>query len=89
MQLHKNRRAVRRDKRGTVLIFAIGSLAVISIVAVSYVSIVRIERNSSTAATSQNNQGESVDVVINRIRDVLAADLFGNKVVTTAVPKQL
>ena len=79
----------RRDKRGTVLIFAIGALAVISVIAVSYVSVVRIERNSAAAVLNQNNRDQSVDIVVDKIREVIAADLFGNKVVTPSTPKRI
>jgi len=86
---YTQRQPKRHEKRGTVLIFAIGSLAVISIIALSYVSVVRIERSSSAAVTRQSNRGDSVDIIVNEIKAILTADLFGNKIVTTATPSSI
>lgn len=75
------------SRRGSILIFAIGVLAIISIAAVSYVTVVRIDRGSSAAVARQVNYQQQVNTVLDHIRAVLAADLFGNKVVTRSVPR--
>lgn len=76
-----------RGRRGTVLLFALGVLAIISVAALSYVTFVRVDRNSSAAVAKTVLYERQVGRVIAHHQDVLAADLFGNKLVTPAVPR--
>lgn len=76
-----------RGKRGSVIVLALAVLAILAIAAVSYVSIVRIDRESSAAAQREADFEQQVDAVVSHIQGLLVADLFGNKVVTTATPR--
>lgn len=75
-------------RRGTVILFAVAVLAIVSLSALSYVTIVRLDRQSSDAVARVVNYDQQVDAVLDRIRALVAADLFGNKIVTTDVPAQ-
>ncbi|MFG0293989.1 MAG: hypothetical protein ACF8MJ_12665 [Phycisphaerales bacterium JB050] len=75
------------QRRGTILILAIAVLAVLSLIAVSYVTVVRIDRDSSDAVAVSRDYDQQVGTVIRHMQSLIAADLFGNKVVTTAVPR--
>jgi hypothetical protein len=74
-------------RRGTVLILAIAVLAILALLAVSYVTVVRIDRDSSDAVAVSRDFDQQVGTVVNRIQTLLTADLFGNKIVTNAVPR--
>ena len=78
-----------RRRRGTVLLFALGVLAVISVAAVSYVTFVRVDRNSSSAAARTVGYDRQVNRMVGEIGTAIAADLWGNKVVTPDVPKDI
>ncbi|MBL8745169.1 MAG: hypothetical protein JNK58_02305 [Phycisphaerae bacterium] len=75
------RRARRSGRRGTVLILALGVLAILSIAALSYVTVVRLERSNVAVAVRGGNYNAQSDQVVDHILDLLAADLFGNKIV--------
>jgi len=79
-------RASRADRRGTILILALGVVGIISVAAVSYVTIVRLDRRSATITARTNAVRGQVDIVAGHIGDLLAADLFENKIVTPDVP---
>lgn len=92
MKLIKNIKAVSRmastrRERGTILILAIAVLAVLSLLAVSYVTVVRIDRDSSDAVAVSRDFDQQVNTVIRHMQSLLAADMFGNKVVTNSVPR--
>src|SRR5690606_178456 len=70
-----------RQRRGTILILAIAVLAVLSLIAVSYVTVVRIDRDSSDAVAVSRDYDQQVGTVIRHMQSLIAADLFGNKVV--------
>lgn len=76
-----------RHRRGSVIVLALAVLAILAIAAVSYVSVVRIDRESSAAAQREADFEQQVDAVVSHIQSVLTADLFGNKIVTTATPR--
>lgn len=78
-----------KRRRGTVLLFALGVLAVISVAAVSYVTFVRVDRNSSSAAARTVGYDRQVNRMVGEIGTAIAADLWGNKVVTPDVPKDV
>lgn len=78
------RRGSRR--RGTVLILALGVLAILSIAALSYVTVVRLDRAGVAAATQRGSHRAQADTVVQHLRDIITADLFGNKIVTADVP---
>jgi len=80
---------VRRFRRGTVLLFALGVLAVISIAALSYVTLVRVDRQASSAVAKTVGYARQESTVIDTMGELIAADLFGNKIVTTDVPQSL
>lgn len=69
----------RNQQRGTVILLALAVLAVLSLVGVTYITIVRVDRDSAVATTKQQDFDRQVAVVIGRMRDILTADLFGNK----------
>lgn len=77
-------RSARR--RGTIIVLALGVLAILAVAAVSYVAIVRGDRESAAAAQRDINVQQQVNAVANEIRNLLTADLFGNKIVTRDVP---
>jgi len=79
-------RARPASRRGTIIVLALGVLAVMSIAAVSYVAIVRTERQSAEGAQRDINVQQQVNTVVAHIKNLLAADLFGNKIVTRDVP---
>jgi hypothetical protein len=78
-----------KRRRGTVLLFALGVLAVISVAAVSYVTFVRVDRNASSAAARTVGFDRQADRMIDEIGGVIAADLWGGKLVTPDVPKDI
>ena len=78
-----------RSRRGTVLLLALGVLGILSVSALAYVTIVRLERNSSAATSQRFNFQQQVDIVVGEVQALLAADLFGNKIVTNDVPTKL
>ncbi len=73
-------------RRGTMLVVALGVLAIISIAAVSYVTIARVERNSAAAVAREVNYRQQVDALASEVGLVIGADLFGGKVVTRTTP---
>lgn len=75
------------QERGTILILAIAVLAVLSLLAVSYVTVVRIDRDSSDAVAVSRDFDQQVGTVVRHMQSLLTADMFGNKVVTTSVPR--
>lgn len=84
-------RAIRTPakRRGTVIVLALAVLAILAIAAVAYVSVVRIDRESSVASAQRSNYEQQVNAVVSHIGSLLAADLFGNKIVTNAVPQTI
>lgn len=82
-----NRRRRNRQRRGTILILAIAVLAVLSLLAVSYVTVVRIDRDSSDAVAVSRDFDQQVGTVVRHMQSLIAADMFGNKVVTTSTPR--
>lgn len=75
------------QRRGTILILAIAVLAVLSLLAISYVTIVRVDRDSSDAVAVSRDFDQQVGTVIRHMQTLIAADMFGNKVVTTSTPR--
>jgi len=76
-------------RRGTVIVLALAVLAILAIAAVAYVSVVRIDRESSVAVARQANYEQQVNAVVGHISSLLAADLFGNKIVTNSTPRKV
>ncbi len=81
------RGARHAQRRGTVLLFALGVLAVIAVAALSYVTFVRLDRQGAAAVQRGVGYERQVNVVRDHIRALVAADLFGGKVVTQDVPR--
>lgn len=75
-----------RERRGTIILLALGALAVISIAAIAYVTVVRIDRGSALYTSRDQNFQQQVNIVTDHIGELLAADLFGNKVVSLDTP---
>lgn len=75
-----------KPRRGSVLLLALGVLAVLSISAVAYVTIVRLDRAGAVSITRRTSYQQQIDKVVQELQGVLVADLFGNKVVTPSVP---
>lgn len=75
-------------RRGTIIVLALGVLAILAIAALSYVAIVRTDRDSAVSSQRNINVQEQVNTVVSVIGETLAADLFGNKVVTRDVPRR-
>ncbi len=78
------RRGLKR--RGSIIVLALGVLAILAIAAVSYVAIVRVDRSSVVASQRVIKIQPQVNTVTNEIGAILAADLFGNKIVTSDTP---
>ncbi len=79
-------RAMKADRKGTVLLLALGTVGIISVAAVSYVTIVRLDRRSAVIAARESGLDRQVQTVVDYIGSLLAADLYGNKIVTPDVP---
>ncbi|MFG0258675.1 MAG: hypothetical protein ACF8GE_12325 [Phycisphaerales bacterium JB043] len=84
----RSRGTLTHARRGNIIIFVVAVLAIISISAASYVTITSLGRSSAASYQDRRNPLLQRDVVIDHIGDLLAADLFGNKVVTVATPFQ-
>ena len=80
----RRRRLTKR--RGSIIVLALGVLAILAIAAVSYVAVVRVDRSSVVASQRVIRIQPQVNTVTNEIGAILAADLFGNKVVTRDTP---
>jgi hypothetical protein len=78
--------ASRRSRRGSTIIVAVGVLAVLALVAVSYAVAVRSDRVSVASYQRSADLDSSARVVRDEIGAILAADLFGNKIVTPDIP---
>ena len=76
-----------RRRRGSVLVLAVAVLAVLAALAVSYVTVVRVDRRSTDAYQRQENLQQQVGVVTAYLQSLLAADLFGNRIVNSATPR--
>ncbi len=76
----------RSRRRGTVLLMALGVLGILALAGVSYVTIVRLDRASALTVARESSYEQQVEAVVAHMQDLLAADLFGGKIVTTAVP---
>ncbi len=77
------------DRRGTIIILVLAVLAVLSLVAVSYVSFTQLERDRARAAATDptTTAWGQISAVNRRVGQLLAADLFGNKIVDETVPR--
>lgn len=78
--------ASRSARRGSTIIVAVGVLAVLALVAVSYAVAVRTDRASVASYQRSADLESSARVVRDEIGAILAADLFGNKIVTPDIP---
>lgn len=76
-------------RRGSVIILVVGVLAVVAITAVTYVNIVSLDRKSAAAVSRRVNYQQQADAVMNHIRALIGADLFGEKIVTNSTPERL
>lgn len=83
------RRARYTRRRGSMIVLAIGVLAVLAIVALSYTAAVRVERTGVQAYTARIDTSRQVDAVVGEIQAVLTADLFGGKLVDSNTPRLL
>lgn len=86
---HKTHRGRYTRRRGSMIVLAIGVLAVLAIVALSYTAAVRVERTGVQAYTARIDSSRQVDAVMGEIQAVLTADLFGNKQVDSNTPRLL
>jgi|GEM_PF-2087907 len=82
---HPSRRPAPR-RRGSVLIFALAILAVMALLGAAYVTRANLDRVAATASVQRSSLERQPDKVIERLQSLLAADLFGNKIVTDATP---
>ena len=80
--------ASRARRRGSTIIVAVGVLAVLALVAVSYAVAVRSDRVSVASYQRSADLDSSARIVREEIGAILAADLFGNKIVTPDIPFQ-
>lgn len=88
MSNQSNANAPGASRRGSTIIVAVGVLAVLALVAVSYTVVVRNERRSALAYSTGVDLESSGRVVRDEIGAILTADLFGNKIVTSDVPRE-
>jgi len=77
-----------RTRRGTIIILAVGLLAVLAVAALGYMTITRQDRSSAAAYANIANYRQQAEATVSHIRGLLTADLFGNKLVTTTTPKE-
>ena len=84
-----NNPAVRHatKRRGTIIILAVGVLAVLSVAALSYMTVVKLDRSSANAYATISNFRQQVNVTTSHIGSLLTADLFGNKIVSASTPR--
>ncbi|MEM1422613.1 MAG: hypothetical protein AAGH64_01280, partial [Planctomycetota bacterium] len=75
------------DRRGTVLLIALGALGVIALAGLSYVTFVRIDRVGATTSARVANFDQQVDATVDWIGTLIAADLYGNKIVSPSLPR--
>jgi hypothetical protein len=80
-------RAGDARRRGTVLLFALGVLAVIAVAGLSYISFVRVERRAADAESSQPDGDRQARIARDHIGALIAADLWGGKVVPPTLPQ--
>lgn len=80
-------RRATRSRRGNVIILAVAVLAVLAISAASYVTITRLDRSSAAAYSRRAGFIQQRDAALGHIRALLAADLFGNKIVETSTAR--
>jgi len=86
---HRPQRTQPPARRGTIVILAVGILAVLAVASLSYMTVVRLDRSSAAAYATEANFRQQVGAASLHIRSLLAADLFGNKVVTGSVPERI
>lgn len=77
-----------RTRRGSTIVFAVGVLAVLALIAVTYTTIVRLDRSAASAYANRVDYNQQVYGVVNEVQALLTADLFGNKIVTSEVPRR-
>ncbi len=80
-------RTLNARRKGSVIIFILAALAVMGITAVTYVTVVQRDRASTTSYQRTTNFQQQVRTVVDSIRALLTADLYGNKLVTNATPR--
>ncbi len=88
--MHKTTATIRpryTRRRGSMIVLAIGVLAVLAIVALSYTAAVRVERTGVQSFVNRIDGERQVDAVLEEIQALLTADLFGNKIVTGETPR--
>lgn len=76
-------------RRGSVIVLVVGVLAVVAISAVTYVNIVSLDRRAASAVQRRVNYQQQADAVMNHIRSLIGADLFGDKITTNATPARV
>ncbi len=79
-------RSAHPRRRGSVIVLAVGVLAILAIVAVSYTVAVRNDRQGAQTYEAEAVTTGQQRVVADKIGEILTADLFGNKRVTRDVP---
>jgi hypothetical protein len=77
-----------RDRRGSVMLLALGVLAILSVSAVAYVTIVRLDRAATLGTARRSSFQSQPDAVVRHMQSLLTADLFGNKIVTPDLPPE-
>ena len=77
-----------RSRRGAVVLFALGVLAIIAVAAISYVTVVGQDRRSAESLRGGEAYARQADAVVEYIRALVAADLFGGKIVNRRVPRE-
>lgn len=81
--------AMNDSRRGSVILLAVGVLAVLAVLALSYVTVARLDRASSQAYANSVNFQQQVNAVVGEMQALLTADLFGNKIVTGSTPSSV
>lgn len=76
------------DRRGSVMLLALGVLAILSVSAVAYVTIVRLDRAATLGTARRSSFQSQPDAVVRHMQSLLTADLFGNKIVTPDLPPE-
>lgn len=76
-------------RRGSVIVLAVGVLAVLAIIAISYTVAVRNDRQGAQVVQAASVVAGQEKAVAGEIQAILTADLFGGKIVTRDIPKYL
>lgn len=89
MNTMTNANTILAPRRGSVLIFALAILAVLALLGATYVTRAKLDRVSAEASVRRSTLKGQSEIVIEHAGALLAADLFGNKIVRDTTPRTI